>query len=83
MEPREATQVEAINAATEEKAGEFITLEPYWPNVLRFFATGLVMHDFERGAYAPVVSLIEQVRYLHQTDPQELAKILEELRGRP
>jgi hypothetical protein len=51
--------------------------------MVRDFSNKLAMHDFDRGAFAPVVSFIEMVRYMSHKDPDELEKILVELRQKP
>lgn len=53
-------------------------LEPNYVNTVRFFAQGLMMHDFERGKGGVLASFMEQVRYLQQTKPQELQRIIDE-----
>lgn len=59
---------------------EYITLEPEWENTALFFAECMRNHDFEIGANAPVISFIEQIRYLQQTEPEALERIIAELK---
>jgi len=60
---------------------DYIILDPDFPAVLRYFAWSLKYHNFEAGAKDPIVSFIEQVRFMYQSDPDELEKILDELRA--
>jgi len=62
------------------EGNKFVRLEPDWRNTLRFFANAFVWHNFEEGKYDPVISLIEQIRYLALSKPDELESVLEELR---
>lgn len=59
---------------------KYVTLEPNWPNTLRWQANAYITNSFEFGAVSPMISLIEQVRYLTQKDPDTLEDILNELR---
>lgn len=59
-----------------------INIEPDWPNVTRWMAHVLSEHGFERFALSPVISFMEQVRYLAVKDPEELAKIIQELQAK-
>lgn len=59
---------------------EYIKLEPDWENTALYFAECLRNHDFEKGAGVPVISFIEQIRYLQQTKPEALERIMEELK---
>jgi hypothetical protein len=61
---------------------EFVVVEPEWGNTLRWWAQVLAEHGFEKGAMAPVTSFMEQVRYLHVTDPDRLERILKELQAK-
>lgn len=56
-----------------------VTLTPNWPNTTRWFARVLAEHGFDDRAYAPVASFIEQVRYMQETDPKDLQRIIDEL----
>lgn len=77
----EATQP-TDNPARAQYTGEVVNIEPEWENTALWFANALAQHGFERDAYSPVVSLIEQVRYLTQTDPDAVERILNKLRAR-
>ena len=57
-----------------------IVITPHWPSTIRWFAGALIGHSFDRGARTPVASFMEQVRYLHQTDPAELQRIIDEFK---
>ena len=48
-----------------------VVLTPNFENVAARFAVGLVAHDFDMGAREPVVSFIEQIRYLAVQDERE------------
>lgn len=56
-----------------------INLEPNWENTARWFAQALTMHDFDRGAFEPTISFIEQIRYLTQTDLPAVQRLIDEL----
>lgn len=58
---------------------EEIDLTPNYENTAAFIATVLRDHSFEKFATEPVVSLIEQVRYLTQTDPDAVERIINRL----
>jgi len=53
-----------------------ITLEPNWEATCEWFARALAEHAFDRFATAPVISFIEQVRYLALTDPGALERVI-------
>lgn len=57
-----------------------ITLEPQWEGLTEWHARALAEHAFERFAKEPVVTFIEQVRYLALTDPEALERILARLK---
>lgn len=57
-----------------------VNLPPHWPNLLRWWAHQMSSHSFNPGALSPVISFIEQIRYLSLTDPEEVNRILEELK---
>ena len=59
-------------------AREYIVITPEWANTARWFASALAGHSFDRGARSPIGSFMEQIRYLHQTDPDELQRIIDE-----
>jgi hypothetical protein len=59
---------------------EQIVIEPDWPGMIRYFATGLSTHSFEYGAKSPLGSLMEMVKYLSEKDPEEMEKIIREFR---
>jgi len=63
------------------EGNKFVRLEPNWRNTLRYFANAHVWHNFEQGKVEPMISLIEQVRYLALKQPDDLEAVLEELRG--
>ena len=56
-----------------------IELTPHWPSMARWFANGLATHSFDRGAREPVRSLIDIIRYLTATAPDEVTALLAEL----
>ena len=58
-----------------------ITVEPEWEGMCEWFARALAEHAFDRFATDPVISLIEQVRYLTQTDTNAVARIIDSLAG--
>lgn len=60
-----------------------IALEPPdYEGTARFLAEGLRTHSFNYGAAAPVVSFIEHIRYLDRKSPDEVEKLLNELRSK-
>jgi hypothetical protein len=62
-----------------EYTGETITLEPEWEATCAWFAEAMAQHTFEQWAYGPVVSFMEQVRYLALTDAAALERIMARL----
>jgi hypothetical protein len=57
-----------------------VTLEPNWEATCEWFARALAEHAFDRFATGPVISFVEQVRYLTLTDPAALARVIERVR---
>lgn len=55
-----------------------ITLTPNWENTARWFAHAFTTHSFDSGAKAPIGSFIEQIRYLTQTDPDAVQRLIDE-----
>lgn len=55
-----------------------LNLEPNWEGTALFFAQGLRDHTFKQTSPA-VISFIEQIRYLTQTNPEAVARIIEVL----
>ena len=60
---------------------DYIILEPNWENTAMWFAQAMKFHDFEYAAKEPIVSFIEQIRYLTQTDPEAVERIITKLRS--
>lgn len=56
-----------------------IVITPEWESTAEWFAVALAQHSFERDARGPVISFIEQIRYLTLTDPEAVARIIERL----
>jgi hypothetical protein len=48
-----------------------VVITPNYENVAARFAAGFVAHDFEKGAREPVISFIQQIRYLAVKDERE------------
>jgi len=68
---------QAVNTrAHKEVHVETINLTPNYEATAEWFAHALAQHGFTKNSYSPVVSLIEQVRYLQATDPDALTRIL-------
>lgn len=61
---------------------EYINLTPNYEVTTQFFAETLAQQGFEKNAKEPVISLIEQVRYLALTDPEALKRVLVKLGGK-
>jgi len=59
---------------------EFVNLTPEWENTALWFAELLKQHAFDRNESGPVISLIEQIRYLTQTDIDAVQRIIEKLK---
>jgi len=57
-----------------------IVITPNWEATTEWFARNLREWGFEKNAHEPVISLIEQVRYLQQTDPEALDRVIERLK---
>ena len=71
----------AVNTrAHKEVHVETINLTPDYEATSEWFARALAEHNFERGSYSAVVSLIEQVLYLQATEPDALERVLKRLR---
>ena len=62
---------------SENTQSRTVTLEPNWEVTCEWFARALAEHAFDRFATGPVISFIEQVRYLTLTDPAAVARIIE------
>ena len=62
---------------SENTQSRTVTLEPNWEATREWFARALAEHAFDRFATGPVISFIEQVRYLTLTDPAAVARIIE------
>lgn len=69
-----------IDEERDSPSMRYVTLEPNWEATCLWFATALSTHEFDYGAKAPVVTLIEQVRHLTKTDPEALDRIIERLK---
>ena len=67
--------------SAEEKTVTYVNIEPEWENTCEWFAHVLIEHGFEQWAYSPVISFMEQVRYLALTDADALERILTRLRN--
>lgn len=65
---------------TGDKLPREVVLEPNYENTAFFFALGLRHHNFDKGATDPVISFIEQIRYLAQTDLPAIERIIQKLR---
>lgn len=59
-----------------------VVLEPDYPALLRWWVAAYRQGDWERGAIAPMISFLELVRYVHATAPQELERVIQELRDK-
>ena len=57
------------------------TLEPNWEATVLWFAEAFKYQSFDVGARDPIVSFMEQVRYLDRTNPEALERVLEKLRA--
>jgi len=77
-------ELDKYRARNETKGSEttYVELPPNWENTAKFFATGLAMHSFDSGKYAPVLSFVEQVVYLKATDPEGYNRFMQYLRDR-
>lgn len=56
-----------------------VAVEPNWEPLCLWFALALAEHAFERDNRLPVISFIEQVRYLALADPDALARVVARL----
>ena len=56
-----------------------IVLTPDWEALCLWFARALADHSFDRGARAPVRSLIDIVRFLAATDPEAVQRVMARL----
>ena len=57
-----------------------LDITPSWERTAEWWAHVLAQHGFERDSLDPVISFIEQVRYLAAAQPDDLTAILERLR---
>jgi len=60
-------------------ATDTIVLTPNWEGTTEWFALALRDHSFDRGAKEPIVSFIEQVRYLALTNPEALERVIKKM----
>lgn len=58
-----------------------IRLDPNYENTAKFFARAFTDHSFDQGATEPVVSFIEQIRYLTQTDLPAVQRVIDSISG--
>jgi len=56
-----------------------IILTPNYENTAKFFAQNLQYHEFDRGAHEPIISFIEQIRYLTQTDLPAVQRVIDSI----
>lgn len=56
-----------------------ILLTPNYENTAKWFAHALKDHSFDRGANQPIISFIEQIRYLTQTDLPAVQRVINNL----
>ena len=54
---------------------EYVTLEPNWEATTEWFARAFREQAFEKNARDPIISFIEQVRYLALKDPEALERM--------
>ena len=54
-----------------------IIVTPDWEITCEMVRAGFVEHAFDQYLTAPVISFIEQVRYLALTDPAALGRVIE------
>lgn len=59
---------------------ETINLEPNYENTAKWFARALRDHSFDLGATDPVVSFIEQIRYLTKTDLPSVQRVIDSIK---
>jgi len=59
-----------------------VDITPEWEPTCEWFAEALAQHAFERWAYGPVISFMEQVRYLALTDAAALERIMGRLKSK-
>ena len=57
-----------------------IQVEPDWEAMCEWFARALAEHAFAQDEMTPVISFIEQVRYLATSRPSALASVIMRLR---
>jgi hypothetical protein len=54
-----------------------VILEPNYENTAKFAAEQLRLHGYTFGAAVPVISFIEQIRYLTQKNPEAVQRIID------
>lgn len=57
-----------------------VVLTPNYEATAEWFARALREHAFEKNAKEPVISFIEQIRYLALTDRAALERVIERLK---
>lgn len=54
-----------------------VVLEPNYENTAKFAAEQFRLHGYTFGSTVPVISFIEQIRYLTQTNPEAVQRIID------
>jgi DnaJ-class molecular chaperone len=60
-----------------------VVLTPNYESTAMYFATVFRDHGFEEGSVEPIISFIEQIRYLTQTDLPAVQRIIDRLSKMP
>jgi len=75
----EGQPIGMVNLAPEEE-GQFITLEPDYPRLARWFANAIAMKSFDDSKGRQFLAgYTDIIRYLTVTQPEEVKKLLGEL----
>ena len=60
-----------------------VELTPNWEATTLWFAEAFKWQSFDKGASEPIITFIEQTRYLALTNPEALNRVLAKLKASP
>lgn len=61
---------------------EYVKVDPNYEATAEYFAKAFIDHEFDRGKSLPVISFIEQIRYLTQTDLPAVERLIGRIKSR-
>lgn len=65
-----------VKAVSEERTSHYVSIPPNYEVTAEFMARAFIEHSYERFAKLPMISLLEQIRYLAQTDLPAIERII-------